>query len=360
MECKKCGSTWSVLPEKAKKITKCPFCGSDLFERSIESQIRIMVQESGPEVLTNNMRINSILADLFPGSGRERTTIRSALDIGAGRMFYEIAMNSAFDLDSRIQAIRNRLMEEAWLSETACDYICTVFLGAIDVSMPSPGRRRPESETGPVREEDLAGGGQKTGPAAGDSLQAQAENLYRAAMWQLERGQTEVAAINLRKVADGGKLEALANMKLGELYKDQPELAIRYYSRAADLGNPAAQNITGCMYENGEGTEKDLIVAVKYYELAVKNKHRGAQHNLGVLYYMGKGVPKDYEKAYELFLSAAMQESPGAQNNLGVMFEYGQGVVQNKKHALYWYKKASDNGSRDGQANYERLLKWME
>ena len=49
---------------------------------------------------------------------------------------------------------------------------------------------------------------------------------------------------------------------------------------------------------------------------------------------------------------AAQQGEPWAQTNLGSCYPQGQGVGQNNTQAIYWYRKAADQGHKEAQ---ERL-----
>ena len=42
-------------------------------------------------------------------------------------------------------------------------------------------------------------------------------------------------------------------------------------------------------------------------------------------------------------------------NNLGYMYAKGLGVPQDYSKALYWYKKAAEQGSATAEANLENL-----
>jgi TPR repeat protein len=57
--------------------------------------------------------------------------------------------------------------------------------------------------------------------------------------------------------------------------------------------------------------------AVELFEKAAEQGDPHAQNNLGWMYYEGNGVPQDYKKAIEFFEKAAVQGDPDAQNNLG-------------------------------------------
>lgn len=52
---------------------------------------------------------------------------------------------------------------------------------------------------------------------------------------------------------------------------------------------------------------------------------------------------------------AAAQGDARAQTNIGAMYENGRGVPQDEEQAIYWYRKAVEQG--DGRA--QRYLRWM-
>jgi len=98
-----------------------------------------------------------------------------------------------------------------------------------------------------------------------------------------------------------------------------------------------------------------------------------AQTKRGNLYKNGNGVVKDYVKAMYWYRKAANQGFVGAQNNLAVMYEQGLGVPKNKAEAVKWYRKAAEQYNayaqhsigvryRDGDGvpqNFEEAAKWI-
>ena len=65
------------------------------------------------------------------------------------------------------------------------------------------------------------------------------------------------------------------------------------------------------------------------------------------MYYFG-GVAKDDRQAVYWYRKAADQGNANAQYNLGVMYENGEGVAKDDKQAVYWYRKAADQGNSHG------------
>ena len=68
------------------------------------------------------------------------------------------------------------------------------------------------------------------------------------------------------------------------------------------------------------------------------------QSHLGGSYEDGHGVPQDYEQAVYWWRKAAEQGYVNAQYSLGLCYENGQGVAQDSKQAEYWKEQAAQNG----------------
>ncbi|MGR3218297.1 MAG: tetratricopeptide repeat protein, partial [Candidatus Anammoxibacter sp.] len=69
-----------------------------------------------------------------------------------------------------------------------------------------------------------------------------------------------------------------------------------------------------------------------------------AQYHLAVKYYYGRGVAQDYKKAVYWYRKAAEQGDAMAQNSLGEMYESGLGVERNYVEAYKWILLAENNG----------------
>jgi uncharacterized membrane protein YhaH (DUF805 family) len=79
--------------------------------------------------------------------------------------------------------------------------------------------------------------------------------------------------------------------------KDMVE-KVKWYRKAADQGDAAAQCRLGACYANGTGVAKDEVEAVKWYREAADQGYASGQTNLAVCYYTGTGVPKDEVESY--------------------------------------------------------------
>jgi TPR repeat protein len=63
------------------------------------------------------------------------------------------------------------------------------------------------------------------------------------------------------------------------------------------------------------------------------------------MYANGKGTSKDAKQAVYWYKKAAEQGYAGAQYNLGVMYANGEGALQDLSKAKYWIKKAYEGGN---------------
>ena len=90
------------------------------------------------------------------------------------------------------------------------------------------------------------------------------------------------------------------------------QLPIRatWYRKAADAGNPLAENNLADMYLRGEGVPQDNDAAFLWFQKAAAQGHTGPRINLGYMYAEGRGTRKDPEAAYSWITAAAMAGNP--------------------------------------------------
>lgn len=148
--------------------------------------------------------------------------------------------------------------------------------------------------------------------------------------------------------------------------------ALKWYRKAAEQGNAAAQNNIGVMYQYGRGVKQDYNEAVGWYRRSAEKGNTTAQNNIGSMYEHGYGVSKNYMEALNWYRRAAEQGDATAQNNIGAIYEYGHSVIQNYTNALEWYQRSADQGNISAymslgrmyehgygvEQNYAEALKW--
>lgn len=120
---------------------------------------------------------------------------------------------------------------------------------------------------------------------------------------------------------------------------------------AAKEGSLTAQKQAQCnlgeCYKRGEGVEKNLEESIKWYTLAAEGGQPNAQYQLGLFFFHGIGVEKNLKEAVKWFtLSSENEEEPEsrAQFILGRCYQDGTGVEQNLKEAVKWLTLAVENG----------------
>ena len=98
------------------------------------------------------------------------------------------------------------------------------------------------------------------------------------------------------------------------------------------------------LYYEGVNIDKNLGEALKWYEKAANLGNVDAMERAGYMYIQGNGVPCNYQKAMEWSLKAANKGNVDAMFYVGGMFHEGKGVPQDYRKAFEWQKKAAENG----------------
>jgi TPR repeat protein len=93
-----------------------------------------------------------------------------------------------------------------------------------------------------------------------------------------------------------------------------PREAVRWFRRAADQGNAAAQTSLGHMYELGKGVPRDSAEAICWYRKAADQGDAAAMLLLGERYESGDGVPQSFVDAH-VWYNIAGSISTGQDNH---------------------------------------------
>ena len=121
-------------------------------------------------------------------------------------------------------------------------------------------------------------------------------------------------------------------------------------------------------YYKWSGIEKNRPKANELYQKAIDLNIEGmaqannqyAQFHLGLMYANGQGVSRNETTAVYWFRRAAEQGHALGQNNLGVMYQNGQGVEKDDCAAAHWYRKAAEQGHTGGQYNLELMCGYVK
>jgi hypothetical protein len=75
-------------------------------------------------------------------------------------------------------------------------------------------------------------------------------------------------------------------------------VSIDQLRQMAEKGDPAAQNLLGLHYVNGEGVNADEREAVRWFTKAAEQGNVPSQSKLGSLYFRGRSIPQNFNQAY--------------------------------------------------------------
>lgn len=139
----------------------------------------------------------------------------------------------------------------------------------------------------------------------------------------------------------------------------QTEEGKMWLQKAAQAGDAVAQYELGAMYYLGNyGENKDYVAAKYWLSLAAEQNHSIATFILGIIYYKGLGVEQNMEKFVQLCLKSAQLGYGRAQICVALMYARGEVLPEVPEQAIYWAKKAADQGESGADRIYQTLLKY--
>ena len=124
--------------------------------------------------------------------------------------------------------------------------------------------------------------------------------------------------------------------------------ALKWYKKAADLGDAEAMKIIGWMYDDGDGVAQNYVEALKWFKKAADLGEADAMYKIGYMYYEGNGVAQNYGEALKWYKKAADLGYVDAMYKIGEMYEQGEGVTRNKSEAVRWFEKGAAQLEEDG------------
>jgi len=163
----------------------------------------------------------------------------------------------------------------------------------------------------------------------------------------------------LKDAADEGSPTAAFNY--AKIVMDQSEgktdVALSYMKKAADLDMEKAQIALAEWYYFGDkGIPVDYKEALKYYERAAEKGNPLAENAIGGIYYEGLGVPSDQKKGAEYIQRAANKGMTRAQVHLADILLIGDILPKNKIEALKWLFRANVQGEVTARVTLRNLL----
>lgn len=167
---------------------------------------------------------------------------------------------------------------------------------------------------------------------------------YFESQEELEKAISEV------KDDDDGIMYRIANTFLG---KEKFDEAVKWYTKAAELGDSDALCRLAGAYKYGHGVEQDMEHALQLYKKAITiDGNVDALLDLGLCYLKGEGVPQNYQHGAFLMERSAKQGNMMAQYNMGVLYQTGRGVETDMEEALRWYHLSAAQG-------YEQAVEFL-
>ena len=137
------------------------------------------------------------------------------------------------------------------------------------------------------------------------------------------------------------ELRLAADYLSGRGVPKDPVQAAYWYRKAADQGDPGAQNQLGYFYTWGIGVEPNQAEAFRWYARAAGSGSEPAKLNLAVLYYRGVGTRCDVPLAIQMLTDLAERGNARAQGYLGIIDLAGAGVPHNPATGEKWLNKAA-------------------
>jgi hypothetical protein len=119
--------------------------------------------------------------------------------------------------------------------------------------------------------------------------------------------------------------------------------------------NPHAYNLIGWMFQHGYCVDKNAEASVRWFSKAAELGDAAGQNNLGWMYTHGIGVRQNLVEAAKWYRKSAEQGDPAGQNNFGEMCEDGKGIRKDISAAITWYRKAAAQGVDAAKDNLNRL-----
>jgi len=141
--------------------------------------------------------------------------------------------------------------------------------------------------------------------------------------------------------------------------------AMRWYRRAAELGNARACTMIAELYFDGKGTEQSTQKAIEWYRMAMA-MGEDVKKQLDVAMQRQAAEQGDVEAQYKYgmycknnarpiaavhwLLKSANQGNSKAMYRLARCYEEGIGTAKNVVEAMQWYIKAAEKGNADAKA----------
>ncbi len=137
------------------------------------------------------------------------------------------------------------------------------------------------------------------------------------------------------------------------------EMALKGFLRlyraagASDRERFALAKRIGEMYLHGDGTPVLETEAFRWFSKAAESGNPSVQYRLGKMYLHGTGCAQDPCMAFRCFYRSAAAGNQYAQYQTGRMYENGSGTEKNNAKAEQWFRTAAENGNQAAQSRLD-------
>ena len=131
--------------------------------------------------------------------------------------------------------------------------------------------------------------------------------------------------------------------------------AMRWFRKAADLGNANAMENIGMLYRTGQGVIRDDAEALRWWRKAADLGDANAMFQIGAAYRDGRGVNRDYIEAMRWFRPSAERGNMHAMTAIGFLYQHALGVNADYVEAIRWYRKAAALGDARARQRLQEL-----
>lgn len=171
----------------------------------------------------------------------------------------------------------------------------------------------------------------------------------------IKQKKVQAGMAELQKCAD--KNDPLSMALLGAIYSNgefginvDQDKGFAYHKKAADLGNPLGQFLTGKSLWNGRGVKQDKTAGLALMTKAADQGNIEACYYVGFVHMNGQdGMPVNDYLALKYFGMADAAGNLDATVFLGTLVQQGRGVPKNEDLALKYFLKAAKKGNTGGQ-----------
>jgi TPR repeat protein len=116
-------------------------------------------------------------------------------------------------------------------------------------------------------------------------------------------------------------------------------VAMSWFRKAANKGNPTAMTLLASLYEGQEGIPVDEAQAVKWFLEAALAGEPMAMFEIGVRYERGEGLPKDLALSRQWHLKAAERGQVVSMAVVANMMREGRGGPKDPAGAAQWQRR---------------------